>query len=174
MIFAIQPLLYILGTVAAPILIPKWVEIRITLITASLFLGLCYLLIGPVYEDVNLTVMLIGLTISGFMMGLQIIPNMAEMMYATKLKYPMCDLDYANSLLSGLFNCCFAIGQGMGPLIGSAIYQVSNFRVMCDVVAVVVCSFAILYFVIAGGVEAISKTCQGYRDRKKDPRYASV
>ena len=54
--------------------------------------------------------MLAGLTLTGSTMGPLAIPNMAEMMQATKLAYPDCDLDHANSLLSGMLNSSFGIG----------------------------------------------------------------
>ena len=68
------------------------------------------LLVGPIYADTNLAVMVVGLVLSGAFMGPLIIPNMAEMMHATREAYPESDLDHANSLLSGLFNCSMAIG----------------------------------------------------------------
>lgn len=79
-------------------------------------------LIGPAFEDKNLTVMLVGLVLTGSCMGPLAIPNMAEMMQATKLAYPDSDLDHANSLLSGMLNSSFGVGQAIGPLLGAALY----------------------------------------------------
>ena len=110
LIFGIQPLTYLLGTIFSPFIFPKWIEIRVTLISCNLGLGLSMLLVGPIYADTNLAVMVVGLVLSGAFMGPLIVPNMAEMMHATKESHPGSDLDYANSLLSGLFNCSMALG----------------------------------------------------------------
>ena len=110
LVFAIMPLMYMIGTIITPFAIPKWIEIRVTLIIGSILLGGSILLVGPVYEDTNLVVMLVGLFLSGAFLGPIMIPNMAEMMIATKVKYPDSDLEHANSLLSGILNCCYGMG----------------------------------------------------------------
>jgi len=102
--------MYMVGTIITPFAIPKWVEIRVTLFFGSLLLGGGMLLVGPVYEDQNLNVMLIGLGLSGLFLGPIMIPNMSEMMIATKIQYPESDLEHANSLLSGMLNCCYGLG----------------------------------------------------------------
>ena len=109
LIFGIQPFFEMIGTFSTPYIIPRWVEHRVTLMTFLFLLGASTFLIGPFYGDLNLPVMLIGLTISGISLGPLVIPNMAEMMNATALKHPYCDLEHASSLLSGILNCC------MGP-----------------------------------------------------------
>ena len=121
-IFGIQPVLYMLGTFLAPCLIPKWVEIRVTLIVCLFGLGLGTFLIGPFYTEMSLSAMLGGLVVTGCFLGPLIIPNMSEMMHATALAYPHCDMDHANSLLSGMLNCSFGLGQAMGPLAGSILF----------------------------------------------------
>jgi MFS family permease len=91
-------------------------------------MGLSTFLIGPFFSDKNLGVMLLGLVLTGSCMGPLAIPNMAEMMDATKLAYPNCDLHHANSLLSGILNSCFGVGQAAGPLLGAFLTQVLGFR----------------------------------------------
>ena len=54
--------------------------------------------------------MLLGLGFSGFIMGFMSIPNMPEMMNAAREANPNCDLDHANSLLSGMLNAGFGVG----------------------------------------------------------------
>ena len=53
--------------------------------------------------------------------------NEAEMMNATALKYPNCDLDHANSLLSGILNSCYGLGNAIGPLLGGLLIQKTDF-----------------------------------------------
>lgn len=141
--------MYMIGTLATPYIVPKWVEARVTLLTCSVGLSLTVLLIGPVFEQKNLPVMLIGLLTSGSFLGPMIIPNMAEMMHAVAITFPDSDLEHANSLLSGILNCCYGLGQASGPLLGAALYQVVGFRAMCDIVAAIVFFFALLYFICA-------------------------
>lgn len=153
LIFGIQPLFYLVSTLAAPC-IPKWVEIRVTLITATLLLGVSTLFIGPFFEDKNLPVMLAGLSFSGFCMGFMCIPNMAEMLRGTKDKYPGADMGRTNHLLSGMLCSSFGIGQALGPTLGAAIYQVSDFRTMCDVMGATTIGYALIYFICCQGFTA--------------------
>ena len=140
-----------LGTFLTPFIFPKWVEIRVILITCGIALGLSTFLIGPFFGEQNLTVMLIGLGLTGSFMGPLGIPNMAEMMQATKSAYPDCDLDHANSLLSGILNCCFGVGQALGPLLGAFLVQIFNFQTMCDIIGSFVICMALLYLMSAQG-----------------------
>ena len=95
-----------IGTFLTPYLIPKWVETRVILITCLFWLGASVFLIGPFYEEKNLAVMLIGLSLAGMALGPLFVPNMAEMMHATFIVHPTCDEDHACSLLSGILNLC--------------------------------------------------------------------
>ena len=60
-------------------------EVRTWLMTCSFLLGFSVLFVGPFFEEKNLIVMCIGLFVSGSFMGPMMIPNMAEMMFATKM-----------------------------------------------------------------------------------------
>ena len=60
-------------------------EVRTWLITGTFLLGFSVLFIGPFFEEKNLIVMCIGLFVSGCFLGPLMIPNMAEMMFATKI-----------------------------------------------------------------------------------------
>ena len=135
--------------IATPFILPKWVEGRLVIIISLLMMGTLTLLVGPVWEEKNMTAMLIGLGTSAIFLAPTVIPNMSEMMLSTRLAYPDADLDHANSLLSGLLNCCFGIGQASGPLIGSAIYQAMGFRALCDITAGLTVAFGILYIICA-------------------------
>lgn len=77
----------------------------------SLFLmGGLTLLLGPAFKEYGLTEMLIGLATTAVFYAPTCLPNMAEMIVATHVAYPEYDLEHANSLLSGMFNCFFGLG----------------------------------------------------------------
>ena len=82
--------------------------------------------------------MLSGLFLTGGFMGPLMIPNMAEMMYSTKQAFPDCDMDHANSLLSGMLNASFGLGQSLGPILGSTLYQMTDYRLMNDIIGSIV------------------------------------
>ena len=63
-----------------------------------------------------------GLALTGFLMGFVCIPNMPEMMKATREIYPDSDIEQANNILSGFLTAGFGVGQSLGPLIGSLLY----------------------------------------------------
>ena len=96
--------------IATPFIIPKWVEGRLVIIVSLLMMGILTLLVGPVWEEKNMTAMLIGLGTSAIFLAPTVIPNMSEMILSTRLAFPDADLEHANSLLSGLLNCCCGIG----------------------------------------------------------------
>jgi len=156
-----------LGTLLTPYIVPKWVEIRVLLITFLFLLGASIFLLGPFYEEKNLEVMLIGLALSGMAMGPLIIPNLVEMMRATYLKHPSCDKDHRDSLLSGMLNFFYGLGMSLGPLLGGLLYQVTDFRTMNDIIGTFIMSMAVLYFLCAGGYQAYRQTCINFSKRNR-------
>ena len=72
--------------------------------------------------------MCIGLALSGFFMAPMSLPNMPEMMTATREQYPDYDLEHADSLLSGMLLASYSTGKAIGPLLGSFVYQISDFE----------------------------------------------
>ena len=88
LIFGIEPLTYMSGTFLIPYIVPKWVAARVTMITALFVLSAATVLIGPFFEETNLTSMMIGLGISGWLLGFLCIPNMPEMMQACREAHP--------------------------------------------------------------------------------------
>ena len=90
---------------------------------------------------------------------------MPEMMVATAEAYPKCDLDHANSLLSGMLNAGFGSGQAIGPILGSFLYQLTGFRMTMNIMAALVVFQATVYLITANGCQALSKTCQNYSER---------
>jgi len=114
--------MYMVSAIVTPFILPKWLEIRVLLITVCFILGCSLLLVGPVFEEMNLIVMIVGLFLVGTCLGILVIPIMPEMMTSTKIKFPESDLEHANSLLSGILNALNGFGQALGPLLGSVLY----------------------------------------------------
>ena len=158
LVFTIMPTMYMISCFVAPYCQPKWMETRVWLTVSAFFLGFSMLFVGPFFIDKSLPVMCIGLFFNGCMLGPLIIPNMAEMIVATKIAYPDCDHEHANSLIGGVLNSAYGIGGAVGPIIGTSLYQFVGFRNMCNVVGGVCMVFAMLYFVLCSGCEAWRST----------------
>ena len=82
LIYSIMPTMYMVGTMVTPCVLPKWMEVRVWLIFAALFLGISVTIVGPFFLDESIVVMCIGLFFTGSMLGPLIIPNMSEMIVA--------------------------------------------------------------------------------------------
>ena len=158
LVFTIMPTMYMISCFVAPYCQPKWMETRVWLTLSAFFLGFSMLFVGPFFLEKSLPVMCVGLFFNGCMLGPLIIPNMAEMIVATKLAYPDCDHEHANSLIGGVLNSAYGIGGAVGPIIGTSLYQFVGFRNMCNVVGGVCMVFSILYFVLCSGCEAWRST----------------
>ena len=134
-IYSIEPGLYMVSTFLIPYIVPTWVAHRVTMITSLFILCIASLLVGPFFESENLVSMIIGLGISGFMMGFLCIPTMPEMIDACKLAHPKADQDHANSILSGIFNAAYGLGLSLGPLTGATLYELVGFRNTLNIIA---------------------------------------
>ena len=117
-------------------------------------LGLVSFLSGPFYTENSLAVMLTGLILQGAFQGPLVILNMPEMIVATELEFPETDMDRANNLLSAIFCTWYGVGQALGPILGSIIYELLGWHVMCDFVGSFCLVFAMCYLIFAEGCEA--------------------
>ena len=87
-----------------------------------------------------------------------LIPCLPEMLESVLVEYPIDCENQINDLISGMFNMFLGFGQILGPLIGSNFTAMYGFRIMCDIVALICLVFAILYYVMCEGGEAISES----------------
>lgn len=150
---------YMLTTLVTPYLLPNYVEKRVTMIMSLILLGLASFLCGPFYTELSFPVMLTGLLLQGAFMGPLVILNMAEMMAATEVAFPEADEEQASHLLSGMLCSSYGLGQALGPILGSALYQMFGWRIMCDSIGGFCLVFAFLYIVCAKGCDAFGLTC---------------
>lgn len=144
-------------------------ERRVALILNLIFLGVSTAFIGPFYTDQNLVVMCIALVVAGFLLGPIMIMPMQEMMESTRIAYPDCDLEHATNLLSGILNSSIGVGQAIGPIFGSTIYQIVGFRATQDATALVVITSGVLYLLFGQGFQAFAKTCSNFSKRNDVP-----
>ena len=66
LIYAIGSVAYIFSTMIVTYIIPEWVEHRVTLLTSLFLVAASTLLVGPVYPDKNIWMMVSGLFLTGF------------------------------------------------------------------------------------------------------------
>ena len=159
LMFAIQPLLYMLSNFLVPCIVPKWVEPQLTLMVSIFVYGIGTLFVGPVYAETGLVSMIVGLAVTGFILGPMVVPIMPEMLQATRASFKEgFDFERASNLLSGIANSAFGLGQAVGPLLGSTLYSTVGFRLTNDVVGAIyiVCFF--LYFLCADGMRALRES----------------
>ena len=165
-IFGVSAFLYVLGCLLLPYIIPTWVPHRVTLITGLYVFALSMSLIGPFFAPKNFVAMVVGFSLSGFFAGFLVIPLLPEMMQSCRQNYADCDLDHGYSLISAIFNASFGVGQALGPLYGSILYELVGFRAEFTATAAIVILFTTLYFACADGCGAFSELCVNFKMRK--------
>ena len=153
-----MPAMYMISTIATPFILPKWMEVRVWLMTSAFFLGVSLLFVGPVTSDKSLVTMCFGLFFTGCLLGPLIIPNMQEMIDAAVEAHPKCDLEHASSMIGGMLNSAYGAGGVIGPLVGSILYQFAGFQQMSDIVGGLSILFAVAYFYSCNGWEAFQST----------------
>lgn len=61
--------------------------------------------------------------------------------------------DILNDHVSGMFNCSFALGNTLGPLIGNFLYVFYGCSVTCDLIAAYILIFIAAYLVATGCIK---------------------
>ena len=141
--------MFVVGTFLFTCCLPRWLPYRVTIITSLFMLAASFALIGPPFADKNVAVMTTGLCLAGFFMSSTVIPLMPEMLQASRKAFPDCDRDLSSSLLSGIYNAAFGVGQAVGPVLGSLLYQLIGFRYTVLAAAAGICGVSVLYLLCA-------------------------
>ena len=168
MFFAILPIFYIPSSIAVQFF-PVWIEKRLTMILASLFSAFSFLFVGPslmFHFNDSLLLMAIGQGLVGVFIPYLLIPGLPEMVDSTLPLYPGQERE-VNDLSSGVFAAFLGIGQVLSPPYGSYMTAAYGFRTTSDVVAIMCFVFALVYFYLGNGPEAIRLTCENYQKMKK-------
>jgi MFS family permease len=159
---AVTPLFFAIPTVCyvamAPFmhLITRKFEDMTILHIGLLIIGFSFLLIGPSYMlnfTNSLWVLTLGLIILGGSYAFTVIPVMPEMIGATNNAYAGKESEL-NDRLSSIFHTCVGTGQILGPLSGSSVTKYFGFRTGCDIIAIWMITFLLVYFVCCDGVGA--------------------
>lgn len=74
------------------------------------------------------------------------VPSLPEMIDSLKYKYPGLD-EEVGIQASGMFNSILATGQIFGPLYAMGAVSLVGFRYACDIQAVAILVFCVIYFV---------------------------
>ena len=88
-----------------------------------------------------------------------LIPGLPEMVESTLPLYPGQERKI-NDLSAGIFNSFLGFGQVIAPAYGSFVTEALGFRSSTDIAAITCFTFAVIYFVVAGGIEAFKNTCK--------------
>jgi len=153
-LYASLALTFTVGTFILTCALPSWMPYRVTIISSLLLLGVSFSLIGPPFESENFVTMVVGLSLTGLFMSSTVIPIMPEMLEAGKHNFAEVDEDHASSLLSGIYNAAFGIGQALGPIVGTFLYQLIGFRFTMQVATGLIILTGLLYLLCANGCEA--------------------
>ena len=117
-------------------------------------LGFFLILVGPskiLGIEENLTTMIVGLVLSGCLLGPIAIPALPEMLESIEGKFQKSESEKANNYSAGIFNMGLGLGQVFGPLFGASMYDAVGFRNMEDSTCLILVTFAVLYFFMADG-----------------------
>jgi MFS family permease len=159
--FAIACTNYTLGCLVAACL-PKRIEKRAILMTASLMTSIAFLFAGPStvlnFAD-SLTLMIIGNVLFGFFLPFMFIAALPEMTDFALAQYDASQKQRVNNLSSGAMTGFLGLGQTLGPIFGTCFSVLLNFRWTTDIFAMICLVFGIVYFLLADGVGAFKKSC---------------
>ena len=158
--FIVMPVVYIPTSILVQS-VPKGVEKRAVLIIACFLSFFGNLFVGP--SDVfsfpeSIWFMIIGQALHGLIDPFILIPSLPEMIESVLPLYPESAETQINDISSGIFNMFLGIGQIIGPLYGSIVTAEYGFRYCCDLVSIICLVFAISYYVLADGQEAIQNS----------------
>jgi hypothetical protein len=162
--FAIYPLFYIPSSIAIQFM-PRYIEKRVTLITAALLTGVAFCFVGPSdmlgMPDI-LSVMGLGQAIAGITTAFLLIPGLPEMIESSIPAFPGQE-NKVNDLSAGIFNSFLGFGQVLAPAYGSLMVEQVGFRITCDVVSILCIAFSLSYFIMGDGYEAFSTTVKNFK-----------
>ena len=165
--FTIQPAAYILFSVFLPYFTQN-IHNRGLIILGALFSGFALFFVGPSYAMPNsLKIMMLGQLLIGAFGLLLLVPPIPEMINCASEKYKNRVVDITD-ISAGVFNSCLGMGQVFGPIYGSNITKLTDFRICSDTVSLILFVYVILYFVIGDGVGLLRNGCKKHVEKEID------
>lgn len=136
---------------------PNGVQKRAIIIIACILSFFGNLFVGPSklfsFPD-TVWMAVVGQIAHGIVDPFILVPSLPEMIESVIPHYPGQE-EKINDLSSGLFNMFLGIGQVIGPLYGAIVTETYGYKVCADVVAIISLFFAVLYYLITDGKEAL-------------------
>ena len=106
----------------------------------------------------NPEMIITGLIILGISWGIMSVPVMPEMQEAVEQRE---DLDYdeeeLDNFISGIFVVATGVGEAIGPMLSSILYDAYGFREAADIFAFMILIYGILYFFFVGHIRMFFK-----------------
>ncbi|CDW87636.1 permeases of the major facilitator superfamily [Stylonychia lemnae] len=96
----------------------------------------------------TLPFMIVGMILLGFACPLIIVPLLPEIIDAVKEKEQIGENNELNDKASSFFNSSVAIGSLTAPILGGLFNDLYDFRNTCDIMAIMSCAYAIIFFLI--------------------------
>ena len=117
----------------------------------ALFGSFSMLFVGPSHSFTNsLALMAAGqLLIGGFGLFLMV-PVIPEMINSASTFYPDQIIEITD-ISAGVFNSGLGIGQVIGPIFGSYMTKMFDFRNWCDMIGVILLTYSVIYFIFGDG-----------------------
>ena len=117
-------------------------------------------LVGPShYLPNDLNLMAMGqLLLGGFSLFLMV-PAIPEMINAASELYPKRILEITD-MSAGVLNCLLGIGMVVAPIFGSNMTKYYDFRNTSDIVGIALSTYAVIYFIFAGGIHLLRSGCK--------------
>ena len=153
-IFAVPCLMYALSSALVTYIIrrfPRRLFVFFSFLLASLsllFMGPSSLLNLPNY----LWVIVIGLVMNGIAQGFIFIPVLPEIIESVYVKENVVPGEnyhidmLINDKAAGLYGTFYATGQIIAPILGGVLYDTTNNRITCDILAVTCLCYSFIYF----------------------------
>lgn len=158
--FAIPTLIFATTSPLIHIL-TKRISKRGTIFLGFVIEGCAFLLVGPSYYlnfSESITITMFGICLLGLGAGMIIIPCLPEMIEATEIRYPGIEMDVLHNKISGIFIAAQGVGETLGPVMGSVFEDLHEFRGSQDIMAFILLSFMVLYFLFCGHVNIFTRT----------------
>jgi hypothetical protein len=99
----------------------------------------------------------VGQALHGIVDPFLLVPALPEMIESVIDLYPNDEFTI-NDLSSGIFNCFLGIGQISGPIYGSNMSILQNFRLTADYVAILMLLWGVLYLFAGDGFRAFKNS----------------